>query len=325
MRPGNVTLRRPTDSFARVRTALAPSPVVRRCALVGAVAVALLAALYLAWLRDSSLVAVESVTITGVTSRDADRVRAALTSTAMTMTTLNLDREKLEEAAAVFPVVAAIELTPDFPHGLTIEVIEHRPVAIVDAGGDEAPVAADGSVLTGLPVEGDLPRIEMSQRLPGDRLPAGAARDAARVAGGAPAALASRLEGIGREGGARGVVVQVQDGPEIVFGSADQLRAKWAAAVRVLADSESAGASYIDVRLPERPVAGGLTVETVTPVAPATEAPVDPVVEAPVTPTPETVAPTPGAVVPAPVEDTPDPVAPVPPTDAGGLGASPQP
>lgn len=325
MRPGNVTLRRPVDSLARALTALAPSPAVRRWALVGAVAVALLAALYLVWLRDSSLVAVESVTVTGVTSRDADRVRTALTSTAMTMTTLNLDREKLEEAAAVFPVVAAIELKPDFPHGLTIEVIEHRPVAIVDAAGGEAPVAADGSVLTGLPVDGDLPRIEMSQRLPGDQLPPGAARDAARVAGGAPVALASRLESIGREGGARGVVVQVQDGPEIVFGSADQLRAKWAAAVRVLADGDSAGASYIDVRLPERPVAGGLAVETVAPVAPVTEAPVDPNVESPMTPAPEAVAPTPEEVVPAPVEEPPPPVTPAPTTDAGGLGASPQP
>ena len=39
--------------------------------------------------------------------------------------------------------------------------------------------------------------------------------------------------------------------------------------MRILADPEAAGASYIDVRLPGRPAAGGLPAETLAPVAPA--------------------------------------------------------
>ena len=39
------------------------------------------------------------------------------------------------------------------------------------------------------------------------------------------------------------------------FGSASRFAAKWAAAVRVLVDTDSSGARFIDVRLPERPAA----------------------------------------------------------------------
>ena len=65
------------------------------------------------------------------------------------------------------------------------------------------------------------------------------------------------------------MVVRVKDGPELLFGTATAIAAKWAAAARVLADREAAGAKYVDVRIPGRPVAGGLPVETVAPIAPA--------------------------------------------------------
>jgi cell division protein FtsQ len=251
---------------ARLRSALTPSRRLRRRALIALLAALLLTALYMLWLRDSSLVAVEEVTVTGLTSRDADRVRVALASTAETMTTLHVDEARLERAAAAFPVVAAIETRPDFPNGMTIRVIEHRPAALIEAGGRRLPVAGDGSVLSGLPAEGDLPTIELQMAVPQDRLGPGAARDSARVAGAAPIPIQRRLDSLAREGGARGVVAQIADGPEIVFGSVDRVAAKWAAAIRVLADEDAAGAAYIDVRIPERPVAGGLAVETIAPV-----------------------------------------------------------
>ncbi len=40
------------------------------------------------------------------------------------------------------------------------------------------------------------------------------------------------------------------------FGDASRPHAKWLSLARVLADSSCAGASYVDVRLPERPAAG---------------------------------------------------------------------
>ena len=69
--------------------------------------------------------------------------------------------------------------------------------------------------------------------------------------------------------GQDGIVVELRDGPELIFGDATRVRAKWVAATRVLADPDSEGATYIDVRLPGRPAAGGLPAATLAPVAPA--------------------------------------------------------
>src|SRR5918992_920846 len=66
-----------------------------------------------------------------------------------------------------------------------------------------------------------------------------------------------------------GLVAELREGPELIFGDATRLRSKWAAAARVLADLEASGASYVDVRIPGRPAAGGLPAETIVPVAPA--------------------------------------------------------
>jgi cell division protein FtsQ len=245
--------------------ALTPSPRTRRRLLVAAILAALLAGFYLFWLRDSSLVAVDQVTVTGLTGDDAERVRVALASTAETMTTLNVDEVRLRDAAAAFPIVARIEAKPDFPHAMTIRVIEHRPAAVAVADGRRQPIAGDGSVLDGIAVEGDLPTIDLAVAMPQGRLGPGAARDAAAVAGAAPPVIARRVDSFAREGGARGVVAQLEDGTELVFGSATQLAAKWAAALRVLADDDAVGAAYIDVRIPTRPVAGGLEAATVAP------------------------------------------------------------
>jgi cell division protein FtsQ len=256
---------------AVARSALAPSPRARRRFVIAALLAAVLGAGYMLWLRDSGLVAVKEVEVTGLTGRDADRVRIALDGAARGMTTLHVDRDALEAAAAPFPVVRAIEVETDFPSGLRVTVIEQRPVAVLVSGERRIPVAGDGSVLSGLPTEGSLPEIHTAVAIPAAQLEPGATMDAARVAGGAPGVLVTRLDQVEREE-SRGLVVSVEDGPELIFGTAERLTAKWAAAVRVLADPDAAGAEYLDLRLPERPAAGGLAVETVAPAAPFVEA-----------------------------------------------------
>jgi cell division protein FtsQ len=320
--------------LARPALALrAPSPRLRRrLVALGTVGVLLVAG-YQLWLRDSSLVAVEDVTVTGLTTKNAARVRGQLVSAAHTMTTLHVEKGELERAIAAYPVVRALELRADFPHGLEIHVVEHRPAAVV--GG--LPVAGDGTILRGLPVEGGLPKIDARGDLHGDRLTEPAALHAARVAGGAPAALRPRLERIDPRS-QDGIVVELREGPELIFGDATRVRAKWLAATRVLADPDAQGASYIDVRLPGRPAAGGLPATTLSPVAPAgteelappaTAAPPDPTTvdpgTEPLAPAPTTEAP--GTVpqnVPQSAPPSPEP-APPPAGITGAGGASPPP
>ena len=58
--------------------------------------------------------------------------------------------------------------------------------------------------------------------------------------------------------GQQGLEADVRHGPAIIVGDGTRLRAKWIAAARVLGDPGAKGATYVDVRLPERAVAGGL-------------------------------------------------------------------
>jgi cell division protein FtsQ len=260
--------RRLSPRRAAARAARRLSPRVKRRLIALAIACLALAAGYQFWLRDSSLVAVEHVEVTGVTSSDAARVRAAITSAARSMTTLHVDREALDRAVAGYPVVRKLEVAPDFPHGLSVHVIEYEPAAIAVSDAGRVPVAGDGTILRGVAVKGSLPTVDVEGALGTELLLDRTARGAAAVAGGAPAVLRARIEDVQRRS-ADGYVAELRDGPELIFGAATRLRAKWAAAARVLADLEARGATYVDLRIPSRPAVGGLAATTVTPVVPA--------------------------------------------------------
>ena len=297
------------------------SPHARRRFALAAIVGLLLTGLYWFWLRDSGLVAVNDVEVSGLTTKDGPRIQATLETAAEDMTTLHVRQDELEEVAREFPIIASINVEPDFPHGLRIEVTERRPAALVSVNGIPLPVAGDGTVLNGLrPPEG-LPLLRMEKPAADGRVTDPQTLRALLVAGAAPGTVPQRIDRVG-EGPEQGIVVELKDGPEVIFGDADHAVEKWTAALRVLADADAAGATYIDVRLPERPVAGGLPVETIEPVVPAGEVvapPVDPATATeapPVDPaaaTPETPV-DPAATAPAPEPTTAAPPATTAPT-----------
>jgi cell division protein FtsQ len=220
-----------------------------------------LGALYFYWLRDSSLVRVERVSITGVSATpDGARVRAKLDAAAKHMTTLHLDPGALRDAVANEPTVHSLSVRPDFPHRLRISIVENQAVALLVSPGRSVAAAPDGTVLASSKVPTGLPVVQVDSLPSGARVPLGVTRDRLAVAGAAPEKLLSRVDSIAIEPG-RGAVAQIHDGPVVIFGRPIDLSRKWAAAVAVLADHSSAGASYIDVRMPERPVAGGLGLQ----------------------------------------------------------------
>lgn len=206
------------------------------------------------WLRDSSLVAVQRVTVSGVSGPDASQIRSALTASAMAMTTLDVQLSHLDTAVAPFPVVKGISVSTQFPHGMRIRVTEQVPVAVVAAGTMRTAVSADGTLLRDASVTSPLPVIAVSVEPGGTRV-TGAALGAARLLGAAPYALLPKV-GAAFSGAGRGLVAQLRGGPSIYFGDGTELAAKWAAAAAVLGDPGSAGAGYIDVTDPRRPVAG---------------------------------------------------------------------
>ncbi len=208
------------------------------------------------WFRDSSLVSVQRVWVTGEKGPDARPITLALRSAARSMTTLDVQVAHLYAAVSAYPIVQSLQVSTQFPHGMRIHVIERVPVAVVVVAGQRQAVSADGTLLHGLARIPALPRLDLSVAPGGPRLSDPQTLQELAVATAAPKALRSRIVLVRLIAGP-GLVVTLRRGPELYLGDATALRAKWDAAVAVLADPGSTGASYIDVSDPGRPAAGG--------------------------------------------------------------------
>lgn len=244
------------------------------------------------WLRDSSLVQVEQVRVTGLTTRDAPAIQRTLREAALRMTTLNYSEADLKRAVEPFPAVESVSVDADLPHKLVISVREHQPVAVLVSGdGRRVAVASDGTLL---PHERDvnLPAVKVDA-IPGDgHLGKGAESGLVRVISGAPEELRPLL--IRAYRAPDGVRVALDGGPTLRFGAPIRLAAKWAAAARVLADTPAAGAASLDLRIPERPSAAYGAGDTAADTATAEESQVQAAATAAVA-APETVTTAPPA------------------------------
>jgi cell division protein FtsQ len=227
---------------------------------------------YFFWLRDSSLVAVNRLSVSGVSGvsgADSTRIKAALAEAARDMTTLHIRHDDLARAVRPFPIVKSVSASPSYPNTLSVEVELLKPALVVEAPGRTVTVADDGTMLRGVaPVRG-LPRLHVSRAPAGTRL-SGEALEQALVLGAMPTQLRPYV--LGASMLASGVEVRMKNGPEIRFGDGTGARVKWAAATRVLADKRVGSVAYVDVSAPERPAVGGIMQGIVgesAPVAPS--------------------------------------------------------
>jgi hypothetical protein len=116
-------------------------------------------------------------------------------------------------------------------------------------------VAGDGVVLGPALLSGSLPSVSgWSVPAPGRHVGGASVRAELTVLGAAPAPLLEHVERVFT--GVKGLTVAMRNGLLVYFGDASRPLAKWLSLVRVLADQSSAGASYVDVRLPSHPAAG---------------------------------------------------------------------
>lgn len=240
-----------------VRQALGGIP--RRLRIGLLIAMLATPALYGGWLwaRDCALVSVEHVQISGARGPEARRVEAALGEAARRMSTLDVRLGALRTAVAPYPTVRDLRVDAGFPHTLRIRVLDRLPVASLLVGGARTAVAADGVVLGAALLRGSLPLVHGAADDPlggGGSVRSPGARSALAVLGAAPPTLLGWIERVFE--GPKGLTVAMRNGLRIYFGDATRPHAKWLATARVLADHDSAGAWYLDVRLPERPAAG---------------------------------------------------------------------
>jgi cell division protein FtsQ len=224
--------------------------------LLGIAVVLLVLAPPAVWFRNSSIVQVREVTVTGVEGPQAQQIRAALISAGADMTTLHVREKALLDSVSAYPVVRSLRTETDFPHRLRVIVNAYEPVAALQASsGALTAVAGDGTLLRGSSTRG-LPLVGVRTTPGGDRLGGGGTSVAVRLLADAPRALRARVDRVYR--GPRGLAATMDDGPKLYFGGTGRIEAKWEAAALVLAHDTSRGAAYLDLRVPERPVAGGL-------------------------------------------------------------------
>jgi cell division protein FtsQ len=222
--------------------------------VVGAVAALALLAGAWVWLRDSPLVAVERVSVTGLVGPDAGQIRGALDLAARNMTTLDVRLSQLRTAVAPYPVVKDLRVSTQFPHGIRIHVIEQLPVGALVAGGQAVAASADGTLLSDVPTA-SLPAIPLSSLPGGSHVTDPTVLDALALVAATPPRLLARISQVSTIS-PHGLVAQLRSGPSIYFGAPSNFAAKWAAATEVLAAPGSEGATYIDVSDPSRPAAG---------------------------------------------------------------------
>jgi cell division protein FtsQ len=255
------TARAPRRGAAPRRRAARPRPGflvrLRRWTIALILLAAALAAAYLLWFRDLPMFDVKEVTVKGLTTSQEPKIRSDLERAARGMTTLHVDDRALQKAVGGYPVVAGFTVSPSLPDGLTVTIRERPPGALlVTPAGQQVPVAADGTVLPG---------VEAGQvaQIPVDQLPEGrdvgdpAVRIAIHVASAAPVPLGAEIGGVEVTPG-KPIEVAMTGGTKVILGDAERLEEKWAAAAAALADPEIAAAEYVDVTLPERPVARGV-------------------------------------------------------------------
>jgi cell division protein FtsQ len=175
------------------------------------------------------------------------------------MSVLHVRDDALRTAVEPYPVVRSLRTTTDFPHGLTIAVNAYEPVAALKSGADLTPVAADGTILRGSATRG-LAVVNVASAPGGGRVHDPRTLRALGLLAAAPAPLRTRISHIYRS--PSGLAATLENGPKLYFGPSRQLAAKWGAAAAVLAHPTSRGAGYVDLRIPERPVAGGLKPRT---------------------------------------------------------------
>jgi cell division protein FtsQ len=234
--------------------------------LVGAVCAYVIA-------RETSVFAVRTVAVSGAPPAVAAQVRDALQGEVGT-SLLRVDLARARSAVTTLPTVAAVSFNRAFPHTLVVVVVPERPVAVIRQAGDSWLVSARGRIMATL-VHGArpaLPRI-WTGRGPtfavgapvGDSLlPALAAVSPLRAI-----RFPARVAAVRTDGDE--LVLELRSGVEVRLGDAHDIPLKLAVAANVLPLADSS-TRYVDVSVPERPVAG-TTATAPTPTAAAPPSP----------------------------------------------------
>lgn len=248
----------PLPSF-RLPSLPSPRTPTRRELLTFAGILVLLGAAYAA-ARESRVFAVRTVTISGGPPTVGREVQASLEDVLGT-SLVALDSEDVERRIAALPSVRTARVDRAFPHELTVLVEAERPLAVVRRGRQAWVIAETGTVIRELEWEDSigLPRIRLAETVslrPGLSLTDRDAQVAVTTLRALPRRFPLAVESVRAADGA--VTAVLEGNVALELGPPADLRRKIAAAaavLRSLPEDERRTLAYLDVALPQRPVA----------------------------------------------------------------------
>ena len=206
--------------------------------------------------RSSALFAVRTIRVQGASGPVARSVEAALRPLEG-RSLLKVHGDEVTRLATALPSVAAISYDREFPNTLRVRVVTERPLAVVRRGAEAWLVSRTGRVTARIAqrTHRTLPRIWLPMSVDvslGARLEAGGGAEEVRLLEPVRDADLGRYIATARTVDGQAVYI-LRGGLELRAGSPTELPLKLAIAARILAKTPVAG--YLDVSVPERPVA----------------------------------------------------------------------
>lgn len=219
-------------------------------------AILLVAGLAYVFARQSSAFAIRRIEVAGAPAPVQAQVRAALAST-LGASLLALHGDAIVRKVEDLPTVVSVSYDRSFPHTLRLTVVPEKATAVLRRGRQSWLVSARGRVMAPEQQRADpaLPRIWIptsTQVALGDLLAdehGGAAARALALAARFPARIATASFAHGE------LLFRLRSHLELRLGEPTDVRLKLAIAGRALSLLPP-GATYLDVSVPERPVAG---------------------------------------------------------------------
>ena len=206
--------------------------------------------------RTTSAFAVEQVEVRGAPPQVVREVRR-VTKVVVGTSLLNVDAGALEGSVRALPSVAAASVDRSFPHTLVIRVAPVWPVGVARRGDDAWLVSGSNRVIQKIDLRAEpaLPRLWLPRKVAvelGRPLPTSYEPVTRVFAGLREVRLPGRVKGV--RATPAGLVVVLGSKLEITLGDTSDLLVKLVVAGRV-APLLDDGMRYLDVSVPERPVA----------------------------------------------------------------------
>ena len=201
--------------------------------------------------------AVDTVTIEGAPpALEQDVTRA--TRDLVGQSLVSIDADEVEGSLRALPAVAGVSVDRAFPSTLVIRIAPERPVAVIRRGTSAFLATGAGKVIREIAVgtERGTPRLWIRRGTTirvGGQIPAGLVPATRTLAEAHNAGIASRVKGVRLTG--EELTLVLRHGTEIRLGRPADVGMKLVIARKVLAVVDGS-TSYVDVSVPQRPVAG---------------------------------------------------------------------